>query len=378
MGNGKEVPRPAKSDKPGDTHGRASDSATLKGWNDRALVNRRGGAPRERGGLSPEEAAERRSRARPEHGVGFDFGKSELPTGEFERWMNGLSPKDRALLKQPGTRFEVWASASRPGSREFNQTLSDRRADAVSKKLQERLGIPKEAIKADGFGEDPARDNLPEGADPRKFEGKDHRNDRVAEIVIVPKESETPARAPKSDAAAREGRKAADGARVDEPSPKYSPEEGLRDLPKFVKDKKKVVFESVKRLVSGIHELHTLNEQASHRSGIEFGARLISIDSAPSDKNAHVEQGKPYTADELWDRLHKSDPLKGEFYAMTGHLIMNRGSLATARKGMKEVADRVNTLLRGARTPAERRAVLREFTRAVLEGLQKNARQPSR
>ena len=61
---------------------------------------------------------------------------------------------------------------------------------------------------------------------------------------------------------------------------------------------------------------------------------------------------------------------------MTWNLIENKDGFATAKKGLGEIAKQVNKLLEKAKTPDERRAVLKAFSKGVAEGLQKTQPKP--
>ncbi len=372
MGGGPKTEQPqGASDQPVQPKpGATSDAVRPQEWNEKAVR----GTEHKRQRLSPEEAQERRSRARPGDGMAFDYNRRTLPKGEYQRWYQGLSSQDRALLAQPGTRIEIYASASRPGSDQYNQKLSKDRAEAVAVELNKQLGIPRSQIKPQGLGEDPAVDNLPPGFDPGRFENVDNREDRAAQIVIVPAESSRKTGIDTGDAK-KAGTEAGKKAKIDKPSPKYTPEEGMKDLPKFVKDYKKVIAESVKRFFKAVHEAHRLNEQASHACGVRYAVDLIQTDATPSSRSPHTEKGEPYSGDDLWKRMEANPIMKAAFYReMTSHLVENTNGKQTAKQAMRQIADTVNKLLQKAGSPEQRRALLNEFCLATLKQLAENKR----
>ncbi|MGH9675703.1 MAG: OmpA family protein, partial [Candidatus Acidiferrum sp.] len=101
----------------------------------------------------------------------FDTGSATLKPGAREK----LAKISGILLAHPGLSLEIEGHTDSVGSDEFNQQLSERRADAVRDFLAEQ-GVPGSAITAKGFGKTQpvASNDTPEGR---------QRNRRV-ELVV--------------------------------------------------------------------------------------------------------------------------------------------------------------------------------------------------
>jgi outer membrane protein OmpA-like peptidoglycan-associated protein len=99
--------------------------------------------------------------------VNFEFGSAEL-TNQAKQVLDNLG---RALQSDQlrGYRFEVEGHTDSVGSRPYNQSLSERRAEAVKRYLQTNFGISASRLDAVGFGEDKLLENLdPTSAENRR------------------------------------------------------------------------------------------------------------------------------------------------------------------------------------------------------------------
>jgi outer membrane protein OmpA-like peptidoglycan-associated protein len=109
--------------------------------------------------------------------VGFGFDKDVPAAGEMERWYKGLTNEQKEALEDANTKVTVTATASRRGSREYNQDLSERRAENVARILKERYGVAAQ-VELEPLGEDPAEDR-------GVRDGVDDHTDRVVDITIL-------------------------------------------------------------------------------------------------------------------------------------------------------------------------------------------------
>ena len=111
--------------------------------------------------------------------IEFDFDKADLRPQNREV----LSRIAGVLLTAEGFGIQVYGHTDDVGSAEYNQELSERRADAVRRYLIE-AGVPEDKIQSKGFGKAAP---LVEGTDPASRQ----RNRRV-EIAVVETSGEMP------------------------------------------------------------------------------------------------------------------------------------------------------------------------------------------
>jgi outer membrane protein OmpA-like peptidoglycan-associated protein len=78
----------------------------------------------------------------------FDVGKSSLKPGAREK----LAKISGIVVSHPGLKLEVEGHTDSTGSEEFNQTLSEQRANAVREFLIQQ-GVNQASVTARGFGE---------------------------------------------------------------------------------------------------------------------------------------------------------------------------------------------------------------------------------
>lgn len=112
--------------------------------------------------------------------IEFDFDKAELRPENREI----LSRIAGVLLTAEGFGIQVYGHTDDVGTAEYNQELSERRAEAVRQYLIE-AGVPEDKIQSKGFGKSAP---LVEGTDPASRQ----RNRRV-EIAVVETSGEMPA-----------------------------------------------------------------------------------------------------------------------------------------------------------------------------------------
>lgn len=103
--------------------------------------------------ISADEIKERERVYHPPDGVGCRFGDNKPTSLEFERYRRNLSPLDRFQLLKGSSEIILVGYASRPGSSDFNQKLSEERAENVKKILVEQYGVDPSRIKTFGKGE---------------------------------------------------------------------------------------------------------------------------------------------------------------------------------------------------------------------------------
>ena len=94
-------------------------------------------------------------------GLNFDSGKATLKSEDYPL----LSDVYKAARMFPDRKIRVVGHTDSTGSAEFNQRLSQARAEAVSQFMEKGLGVPSERIEVQGAGESNpiAPNNTPEG-----------------------------------------------------------------------------------------------------------------------------------------------------------------------------------------------------------------------
>lgn len=325
--------------------------------------------------LSAEEQAERKRVDTPTDGVGFRHGRHELEPGELKRWHDQLSPAERKAL--PNAKISIVGLASRSGSDRANMTISEKRAEAVADALVRDYGVKRENITATGFGEWPAAD----GGAP---DHKDNAEDRVAVISI---DQETPAGGKVEDRpkgtldAARAGTDVGDKAGPPEPPHKVTIGEGLKGAGRDfaielaldaanagVASTTLTAWSAAKTVFGAIGDLHDNNVQDAIALGTGFALSILDSD-VRNPRNPHLEKGKPYTADGLYNRVHGQPTFRKRIDADVHGRVMNRNFPLQVKAAAAVVAGKLNPVLQRARTPAQRQAVLKTFVRAAQGAL---------
>ena len=98
----------------------------------------------------------------------FDYDSSTLKPGAYSE----LRRISEVLNKYPQTTIEVGGHTDTRGSEEYNQVLSEKRAEAVKRELIQN-GLSPQRIRAVGYGE-------------KRTISSDHAMNRRVEIIIVP------------------------------------------------------------------------------------------------------------------------------------------------------------------------------------------------
>lgn len=119
--------------------------------------------------ITEAERREREKVAQPTDGVGFRFGSADLDREGFARYINSVPDAQKERWQEdPETRLVIEGSASRPGSDQVNDDLSQRRAETLAEGLRE-WGFAGE-IEIVAAGESEAmRDNWPEDMDRAEY-----------------------------------------------------------------------------------------------------------------------------------------------------------------------------------------------------------------
>ena len=112
----------------------------------------------------------------------FDFDKSDIKP-EFKLEMGSII---RVLNDYPDTKLNINAHADARGSNEYNQALSERRANSAKNYLVSR-GISSSRIKSNGFGELLILNRCVDGVNCKEIE---HSENRRAELKIEYPDSE--------------------------------------------------------------------------------------------------------------------------------------------------------------------------------------------
>ena len=117
--------------------------------------------------------------------IAFGFNERTPNPSQVKAWTDKVSLQDRQSLRTGQKQLFVTVKASRPGSTDYNQKLSEDRASSVRNQLAKELNIPKDAIKTQAIGNGDARAQ-------GKGSNIDDRNDRVAELQIIGKNDSPP------------------------------------------------------------------------------------------------------------------------------------------------------------------------------------------
>lgn len=142
--------------------------------------------------LSPTEARERFERQRhesPDKGVGFRYGEAKSAPGEVDRFLGNLPEDLRQALDDPRTVMTFRISASRPGTEAFNQRLTEKRGEALTKEMRDRR--VQAEIRIEALGEEEHRRagtpmSLRPPSDHDRADKRDDARFRTAQIEIQP------------------------------------------------------------------------------------------------------------------------------------------------------------------------------------------------
>jgi hypothetical protein len=125
-----------------------------------------------------------------------------------------------------------------------------------------------------------------------------------------------------------------------------------------------------------VGEAHDKNGQASTARGVQYSLSMMSSDG--TSNNPHVNEGKPYSADELNTRIRENGPLNSQIQREMPYLkFENSEADKQFRKGMDVVARNINPVLAKAHTPEQRRAVIKAFVNEGTKRIQQAYRMRS-
>lgn len=102
--------------------------------------------------------------------INFEFGSAEIPRSEFRKVREIADAFDQLSRRRRGAQFLIEGHTDAVGSRESNQSLSERRADSLKRVLVREFGIRSRMLETVGYGEDYLLINTP---------NEDWRNRRV-------------------------------------------------------------------------------------------------------------------------------------------------------------------------------------------------------
>lgn len=363
MGRGNEVNESGSQDKlKMPEAGKKQNADAAQTWNEQATR-------RPERQISPEEKAERqRIEARPGAiGRGFD----QVPTEQNVRdWYNKLSPTDKEALKNPQTSVTLTCTTSHTGEEAHNKDLSVKSGEAAKNIMQKTLGI-KASIHIEGVGFDP---NAPE---------KDNRFDRQVYVDFKAQRGEqqvTDQPKPTDQSKATDGKTIKD---LTEPPAKpkaYDFEKEVRDRIKDITDIRKGNIEKAilneigklaKTYFEGVHEMKTANVRAAEITGIKYALQATTQDWFLG-RSDHIQQGKPYTAQELKKSLSPAD----KQYMDSDMRLPKMGATdKDLDRGFQKAADAANQVLRTANTPQERQVALKAFSETILPRVARNCAQ---
>ena len=370
--------------------------------------------------IHPEERAERQKVEALPGSIarGFD----QVPTEQnVLDWYEKLSPADKDTLNNPESKVTLTCTASRTGDADYNLDLTEQSGEETKRILQEKLGVLADIkIEAVGYDEEtPAGDDRydrqvhvdieksgkgGQGSGKQALmEGEDNIDMDLKIEDEFPEPIEDPIREgleginkitfPERKKSKEAEFQVEEFASVDEksykdlteppPKPKgYDFEkevsERLKDIPKALKgDIEKSVLGEIGKLakvyLEGVHELKVANVRAAELTGIENALKMTTQDWLLG-RGEHIQEGKPYSVQELKDRMSAGDKQK-----MAGDMmwckIGNRAGDQDLERGFGKAVDAVNQVLRQAHTPETRQAALKGFSETILPKLARDRQQ---
>lgn len=126
---------------------------------------------------APDQAAERARVAHPKDGIGFKHDSVAVDAGAVTDHLKGYSTDVLTAVREGRATMTVEARASRDGTAEHNQHLTDGRAVNTRDELARQLGIEPSSILTNSVGEGDA-------VSKNKPDGRDDADDRVAIIKV--------------------------------------------------------------------------------------------------------------------------------------------------------------------------------------------------
>jgi len=349
-----EFPENQQQDKPKmQETSKKGDSGAASSWNEQA-------ASRSDRHLSAQEQAERKKVEGMPGSIGRGF--DQVTTEQNVRdWYDKLSAADKEALKDPTHEVILTCTASRTGDAGYNERLTQRSGEATKRILQEKYGVKgKIHIQPLGYlmsmnkGDDRFNRQVFVDFIPPEKQGSNVKveidPDKIEEITKPPKK-------PKEYNQEKEIR------------------DRLKDIPdilkgKFVKQILKEIGKLAKTYLEGVGELKAANKRAAELTGIENALKVTTQDWLHG-RGPHINEGKPYTSQELKDRMYPGDKIKMAD-DMTWCKIMNKDAQKDLDRGFQIAADAINQVLRQAKTPTERQAAMRSFVETILPKLARN------
>jgi outer membrane protein OmpA-like peptidoglycan-associated protein len=107
----------------------------------------------------------------------YDFNKAAIRTSDAR----DLDALTRLMLKYPTMEVELGAHTDSRGTTEYNQQLSERRAEAAKEYLV-RKGVAANRIRTKGFGESQVRNHCKDGVECTE---KEHQFNRRTEVRVL-------------------------------------------------------------------------------------------------------------------------------------------------------------------------------------------------
>ena len=177
----------------------------------------------------------------------------------------------------------------------------------------------------------------------------------------------------------QKGTEMGESAKLPTPSEKYDYREGLHHLPKEILEHSaidmageallelemtglvKIVMDSGQKLLEAIGEVHDKNIQEAKARGLRYGITELKWDQR-SINNPHIQEGKPYTKSELYDRIRQQRiQFGGLDYEMTFLQVEASDARKEFENSIDTLVNTINPLLNQAKTPSERQLILKTF-----------------
>ena len=350
-----EFPENQPQDKPDIKIGKIEISPASS-WNEQA-------SRRSDRSLSPEEQAERMKVESLQGSIGRAFDR--VPSEQnIREWYDKLNPAEKKALNNPNSEIVLTSTASRTGDAGYNERLSKRSAEIVKQFLQEKLGV-KANIKIEALGYDKSK---PEG---------DDRFDRQVHVDIIP-----PEKAQKVETVEPSPETIKDLTELPKKPKDYDFDkevnDRLKDVPDIIKGEmaKSILTEIgklAKTYLEGVGELKQANKRAAELTGIENAIQMSTQDWVHG-RGPHIQEGKPYTAEELKGRL-KPLEARDMHNDMKTLKVMNLAGDQDLNRGFQIAADALNQILSHENTPETRRKALQTFAKTILPKIARNRQQ---
>jgi outer membrane protein OmpA-like peptidoglycan-associated protein len=86
--------------------------------------------------------------------INFAFGSAAIPYSQYPKVETIAEALHRLLDRRPRARILIEGHTDAVGSDQFNQLLSERRAESLRRTLVREFGIPRRALETVGYGEE--------------------------------------------------------------------------------------------------------------------------------------------------------------------------------------------------------------------------------